>query len=184
MWIKVLIRFEIALGLRLQPLPTQLQGAIRAVHGATENHFCPIRGDDFFSLYTDIGWDAQLNRVAQHGSDHGQRNPGIPGGGIENNLVRGQRAVLNPFLEHAQRGAIFDRSTGIKTFEFGIDPDAWRNVRTQSGDFKQRRIPNQMQHGRNTQGADWWRPLGRKKSKRVQHLFSILGGHVSSFRQA
>ena len=172
-WIKVLIRFEIALGPLVQPLPTQFQGTVRAVHRAAENHLCPIRGDDFFPLDTDVGRDAQFDRIAQHRPDHGQGDAGIPGGGIENDLVRGQRSVFDSFLDHAQRRTIFDRAARIETFEFGIDPDAGRNIRAQPGDFKQRRIPNQMKNGRNTQGTCRRWPLGRKKSRRVRHLCSI-----------
>ncbi len=115
-----------------------LDGAVRPLRRRGKNQFGAHRPQNFFALLTGRFGHGQTQFVAFRRRHHGQSDAGIAAGCLQNDPAGFQVAPFFSVFDHAERGAVLNRSPGIRGFQLGQNRDLF--IRIQLRDFHQRRV--------------------------------------------
>ena len=143
--VAVLVGVEVALGLEREQPPRLADGAVRSFERVGPDDVGAVDVEQPLALARDVRRHAQLDRVAQGGAQHRQRDAGVAGRGVEQRLAGHQRAGAQALADHRGGGAILHRPARIARLELGVDLDP--RVGLDAAEPGQRRVADQRPHG-------------------------------------
>ena len=150
----VLVRIEIQVRLlRVHRLGLD-DGAVRSFHRIGEHHLGAERLEDPLPLGRHVLGHAQPHAVAARGADHRVGDAGVPGGGVEQDLVAGQRARLLAVGNHPRRRAVLHRPARIAPLRLGVELDV-AETRLETRQPDERGVSDQVDDRRDARGLPW-----------------------------
>ena len=142
--VAVLVGVKVEIGALLVEALRRVKRAIAAFRRVRENHFGPVRLQEFLAFGARVGGHQQLARVPVARGDHGVRDAGVAAGGIEDGLARRELSRQLAGANHAIRGPILHRTAGIVPFRLGENANA-RELMPDAQQGNQRRVANRPQ---------------------------------------
>src|SRR6266404_117542 len=122
----VLVGIEILSGRGVKQLARLELRAVAALAGIGFDDPGAIAMQNMFTLCARIARQTEGDTVAQRRAEHGQGNPGVATGRVENRLSLIEKAAPLGIENHRQGWTILDRTTWIEIFGLGQDFDAGR----------------------------------------------------------
>ena len=145
----VVVLIEIPVSVRLRGRE-RFGGPLRAigpVRRGREDQLGPVRLEDALSLRTEVRRHAEGHSVSLRGADHRERDPGVPGGRVQEDPILRQAGPLGG-PQHSERGAVLDAATGIAEFRLGIHLHLGRHMGRQSIESEERRVADEVRNAR------------------------------------
>jgi hypothetical protein len=144
--VAVLIGVEVAVRLALVEAACLANGPVASLHRIGQDQIRAIRIQQVLAFGGGIRGYAQGHAVPAGGTEHGVRNAGVAGGGIEEHPARLERPSALAVEDHRERGAILDGSARIARLELGVELDAGLGFEPAQSD--ERRPPDQCRDTR------------------------------------
>ncbi len=152
----VLVGIKIAFGFVCHDLARQPDRAIAAFERIALDDRCAIGLRQGLALLRDVGRHHQPNGVALGRADHRIANAGIAAGGVDQDPIVRQPAVLLSVLDYTKRCAVLDGTARVEPLGLGVQLHPW--LAHQVAQVEERRVADLLQDRGGPVG-----PLGRDR---------------------